>query len=186
MGPYGLAQHCTAMTSCPHTIQGLAQMTLGDQGQRTSQRSLEWDKTIFWNLGSRAFLLHCSAQFTRRPALDKMISRGLRTMFSESLKLHVQGVQDFQVMNILIFGLKWVHMIRNGLILGQERVIIWLRIILRPLLTPKWTWTHDNTSQTCLRCLALDSLEKCNLDVWENHVHVEGNSGHARVSTGII
>ena len=34
------------------------------------------------------------------------------------------------------FGLKWVHMARYGLILKQDGAI-WLRIISKPLLTPK-------------------------------------------------
>ena len=34
------------------------------------------------------------------------------------------------------FGLKWVHMARYALILKQDGAI-WLRIILKPLLTPK-------------------------------------------------
>ena len=34
------------------------------------------------------------------------------------------------------FDMKWVHMARYGLILKQDRAI-WLRIISKPLLTPK-------------------------------------------------
>ena len=33
-------------------------------------------------------------------------------------------------------GLKWVHMARYGLMLRLERAL-WLRIIFKPLLTPK-------------------------------------------------
>ena len=39
------------------------------------------------------------------------------------------------------FGLKWVHMVRYELILGQDGAI-WLMIVFRPLLTPKMA--HEN------------------------------------------
>ena len=39
-------------------------------------------------------------------------------------------------MNITDFDLKWVHMARDGLILRQDGAI-WLRIICKPLPTPK-------------------------------------------------
>ena len=38
-------------------------------------------------------------------------------------------------MKIMEFGLKWVHMARYELILRLEGAL-WLRIILKPLLTP--------------------------------------------------
>ena len=39
-------------------------------------------------------------------------------------------------MKIMEFGLKWVHMARYELILRLDGAL-WLRIILKPLLTPK-------------------------------------------------
>ena len=41
-------------------------------------------------------------------------------------------------MKIMEFGLKWIHMARYELILELD-VILWLRIISKPLLTPKET-----------------------------------------------
>ena len=40
-------------------------------------------------------------------------------------------------MKIMEFDLKWVHMARYELILRLVRAL-WLRIILKPLLTQKW------------------------------------------------
>ena len=40
------------------------------------------------------------------------------------------------------FGLKWVHMARYELILRLDGAL-WLRIILKPFLTPKWGYTNQ-------------------------------------------
>ena len=55
-------------------------------------------------------------------------------------------------MKITEFDLKWVHMARYGLILRQHRAI-WLRIISKPLLTPKGV-IKDNKTQTKIKVCA--------------------------------
>ena len=44
------------------------------------------------------------------------------------------------------FGLKWVHMARYELILRLDGAL-WLRIILKPLLTPKKAYKNPKITQ---------------------------------------
>ena len=50
-------------------------------------------------------------------------------------------------------GLKWVHMARYGLILKLEKAL-WLRIIFKPLLTPKGAIKDPNKLQKSLKVRA--------------------------------
>ena len=59
-------------------------------------------------------------------------------------------------MKIMEFGLKWVHMARYELILRLDGAL-WLRIIFKPLLTPKRViqiqkWLHE-TGWGCARII---------------------------------
>ena len=49
--------------------------------------------------------------------------------------------------------LKWVHMARYGLILRLDGAL-WLRIIFKPLLTPKGAINTKNKSKTSLKVRA--------------------------------
>ena len=51
-------------------------------------------------------------------------------------------------MKIMEFGLKWVHMARYELILRLEGAL-WLRIIFKPLLTPKGATKIQNRPKNC-------------------------------------
>ena len=54
----------------------------------------------------------------------------------QTLDLVQDQVRDIFFRKIMELSLKWVHMVRFGLILRLDGAL-WLRIILKPLLTPK-------------------------------------------------
>ena len=66
----------------------------------------------------------------------KMPSRRIRSNFREIWKFRYMDFGIFNCSKIMEFDLKWVHTTRYELILRLDRAL-WLRIIFRPLLTPK-------------------------------------------------
>ena len=60
-----------------------------------------------------------------------------KDLFSGNLEVQIHGFGDFYLFKNLEFEMKLVHMARYELILRLDGAI-WLRIILKPLLTQKW------------------------------------------------
>ena len=75
------------------------------------------------------------------------------------------------------FGLKWVHMARYELILRLDGAL-WLRIIFKPLLTPKRAFTVQFESYFWIFVTENVSM------IWNVALHLEGACGKASSTCG--
>ena len=96
---------------------------------------------MFECLAPEDFVYTVLHHFSRRTTFGKMPSQRIRTYFPEIWKFRYMNFKVFICSKIMESDLKWVHMARYELILKLDGAL-WLRIIFKPLLTPKMA--HKN------------------------------------------